>query len=58
MRPRRYLPASAVERDVLESLHVEARRTQRPFADVVAEALNRYVAETDHLRMTVPTSAS
>ncbi len=51
MRPRRYLPASAVERDVLESLHVEARRSHRPIAAVVAEALNQYVTATDHLRM-------
>jgi len=50
MRNRRYIPASAVERDVLASLQAEANRTHRPLSSIVAEALDRYVVATDHLR--------
>ncbi len=48
---RRFIPAKAVERDVLASMQAEARRTNRPLADLVAEAINDYVAKTDHLRV-------
>ncbi len=51
MRPRRFIPANTIERDVLASMQAEARRTNRPLADVVAEAINEYVAKTDHLRV-------
>jgi len=47
------LPASAIERDVLASLHAEAQRTGRPFPAVVAEAINAYVVRTDADRVPV-----
>ena len=53
MSRRSPLPASAIERDVLASLHAEARRTGRTFPAVVAEAINAYVVRTDADRVPV-----
>lgn len=51
MSPRRSpLPASGLDFDVILSLKAEARRQGRPLAAIVADAISRYVVETDPQR--------